>query len=139
MTVKKCPGCHYRIKSRDGWCKGCAGRLPKPLAERVESAQAALGQARDAAAAWLHAHPRISARELHVVSLAAQGMTDAEIAEQLGSTVDHVKDQLRQVGSRWGCRGRTQIVATAFRLGYLTVEQGPEALITEEHHACKTR
>lgn len=128
----KCPGCHYQIKRAETWCKGCGGRLPDALAKQVTEAETALAEARTAAADWLDHHPRISARELLVVSLAAQGLSDREIAERLGATVDHVKDQLRQVASRWGCRGRAQIVATAYRLRYLTVEEGPECLAVKE-------
>lgn len=131
-SVRKCPGCHYRIKAAEGWCRGCDGRLPADLATAVAEARAELDRALDDAGRWLHAHPRISARELQVVALAAQGLTDADIAARLSATTDHVKDQLRQVASRWGCRGRAQIVATAYRLRYLTVEEGPECLIVQE-------
>lgn len=124
MSVNKCPGCHYRIKAAEVWCAGCQGRLPAELAAAVADAQARVGKAEDAARRWLHAHPRVSARELEVLALVAQGLTDAQVAERLSATVDHVKDQLRQTADRWGCRGRANLVATAYRLGYLKVSTG---------------
>lgn len=131
-AVRKCPGCHYRVKAAEGWCAGCGGRLPESLANRVHEAEQALAAARAAAADWLHRHPRISPRELDVVRLVAEGLGDREIAERLGMGYDQVKDQLRQVAARWGCRGRAQIVATAFRLQYLAIEEGSECLTVQE-------
>lgn len=96
--------------------------MPVRLTQAVAAAEQALKTAVDAGQAWLREHPHATAREIEVIALAAQGLGNAEIAERLGCAVDQVKDALRQVSRRWGCQGRAHVVATAFRIGYLSVE-----------------
>lgn len=96
--------------------------MPSRLSQAVLTAQKTLQDAVAAGQEWLRQHPHATARETEVIALAAQGLGNADIAARLGMTVDQVKDLLRQVSRRWGCRGRAHVVATAFRLGYLRLE-----------------
>ena len=96
--------------------------MPARLAHAVTAAQKALEDAVAAGQEWLRQHPHATAREIEVIALAAQGLGNADIAARLGMTVDQVKDLLRQVSRRWGCRGRAHVVATAFRLGCLRLD-----------------
>jgi len=100
----------------------CARRMPADLASAVARAESELAAAVEAGETWLRQHPHASEREIQCIALASQGLGNAEIAERLGVSVDLVKDQFRQVSARWGCKGRANVVATAFRLGYLKLE-----------------
>lgn len=117
-----CPGCSHVIAAGAWWCGPCGSRMPSRLREAVTRAEAALGDARAAAVEWLGVHPHATRREVEVIALAAQGLPNDDIADRLSMTVDQVKDALRTVSRRWGCRGRAHVVATAFRLGYLQLE-----------------
>ncbi len=61
----------------------------------------------------------LSARELEVVSLVAEGLTDAEIAERLGIRPRTVSTHLTSVYNKFGVRSRTQAVREAQRRGLL--------------------
>ena len=125
-----CPGCHHTIAADASWCDPCGNRMPARLREAIRSADAALAAAYSAAIEWLGAHPHATSREIEVIALAAQGLANDEIADRLAVTVDQVKDSLRQVSRRWGCRGRAHVVATAYRIGYLRLEI-PKGVITK--------
>lgn len=125
-----CPGCSHRIAADARWCVPCGRRMPAELRDAVTAAEAAVGSAVVAAVDWLGAHPHATAREIEVMALAAQGLENEEIAARLHISTDQVKDALRTVSRRWGCRGRAHVVATAFRLGYLHLEI-PKGVITK--------
>lgn len=95
--------------------------MPADLASAVRRAQASLDLAVDAGRRWLDTHPQVSGRDLDVVELAAQGLSNDDIAARLDLSVHTVKDHFRRMSTRWGCTGRAHVVATAFRLGYLRV------------------
>lgn len=122
----RCPGCSHPIARVETWCHTCDRRLPKELRHEVVTADRALRAAVAEAIVWLGEHPHASGRELEIISRAAQGMENEAIAKELHLSVHTVRDHWRRVMARWGCANRTQVVATAFRLGYLTVEDGPE-------------
>lgn len=124
MTGRRaaCPGCGHTIAAAARWCVPCWRRLPSRLQQAVTAADTAAQSAVEAALEWLGAHPHATRREIEVIALAAQGLSNGEIAERLAVTVDQVKDALRQVSRRWGCRGRAHVVATAYRIGYLRLE-----------------
>jgi len=63
----------------------------------------------------------ISAREHEVLSLAASGLTDAQIAHALVVSVKTVKNHLRSVYAKLGTRNRTGAVVTALRHGLITL------------------
>lgn len=122
----RCPGCSHPISRVETWCNPCDLRLPKHLRSNVVTADRELRAAVAEATTWLEAHPHASDREVEIISRAAQGMENETIAKELHLSVHTVRDHWRRVMSRWGCTNRTQVVATAFQLGYLSVEDGPE-------------
>ncbi len=63
----------------------------------------------------------LSAREFEVVSLVARGLTDAEIADQLGIRARTVSTHLTSVYNKFGVRSRTQAVLEAGRRGLLAI------------------
>jgi len=63
--------------------------------------------------------PRLSARELDVVRLAAQGHTNAAIATMLYVSVETVKTLLKRAKEKLDTRDRTHTVYRAFTLGLL--------------------
>ncbi|MHC8316124.1 LuxR C-terminal-related transcriptional regulator [Pseudomonas sp. LB3P31] len=69
--------------------------------------------------AALEANP-LSARELEVLGLIAQGDSNQQIAEQLFISLHTVKTHARRIHSKLGVERRTQAVATAKKLGLIT-------------------
>lgn len=63
----------------------------------------------------------LSAREHEVLSLAASGLTDAQIADSLCLSAKTVKNHLRSVYTKLGARTRTSAVVVAVRQGLLTL------------------
>lgn len=51
---------------------------------------------------------RLSGRELEVLTLAARGMRDSQIAAELCVAETTVKSHLRHVYDKWGARNRTE-------------------------------
>lgn len=54
--------------------------------------------------------PELTAREAQVLQLVADGLSDKEIATQLGTAVSTVKNQLAAVYTKWRVRSRTEAV-----------------------------
>lgn len=64
----------------------------------------------------------LSPRQLDILRLAANGLTDAAIAHLLGLSLHTVRDQWRWgIKPRLGAIDRTNAVALAFAAGLLTV------------------
>lgn len=124
--LKRCPGCDHPISTQELWCNPCDLRLPKDLRHQVVQADRALRAAAAEAIVWLGEHPHATDREIDIIARAAQGQENEDIASELGLSVHTVRDHWRRVMARWGCGNRTQVVATAFRLGYLSIGDGPE-------------
>jgi predicted ATPase/DNA-binding CsgD family transcriptional regulator len=61
--------------------------------------------------------PRLSPRERQLISLVAQGRTDAEIADQLYITVRTVSSHLDRIRDKTGCRRRADITRLALCAG----------------------
>ncbi len=64
---------------------------------------------------------QITLRELAVLSLMAEGFTNAEISEQLLITVRTVKHHSASVRRKLGARTPAHAVALGYRLGLLSV------------------
>ena len=72
--------------------------------------------------------PKPSQRELELLSLMADGLTDAEIAEKLSISAKTMRGRLHALRMKMHARTRTHAVAIAFRRGLLEVERrGREA------------
>lgn len=60
-----------------------------------------------------------SGRELEVLTLVADGLTNAEIAAELVISIDTVKTHVRHLIDKLGATGRPHLVANGFRRGHL--------------------
>ena len=94
-----------------------------PLADLVRALEAAL-----AGGSYLDpalqrdgiASGKLTARELDVLRLLAEGLQHEEIGRRLGISSETVRTHLRKASDRLGATTRTQAVATALRLGLIT-------------------
>lgn len=62
---------------------------------------------------------KLTARELDVLTLLAEGLQHEEIGRRLGISSETVRTHLRKACDRLGAATRTQAVATALRLGLI--------------------
>ena len=67
--------------------------------------------------------PPLSDREFEVLKLAAEGLSNKEIAERLGLSVWTVQTHLGHVFEKLGTRSRTQAVVRGLRAGWLRLDQ----------------
>jgi len=67
--------------------------------------------------------PKPSQRELELLELMADGLTDAEIAEKLSISAKTMRSRLHALRMKMQARTRTHVVAIAFRRGLLTVDR----------------
>jgi DNA-binding CsgD family transcriptional regulator len=81
---------------------------PEPAADGTEA-----GSAMDGAAGLA----RLSPRERELVTLVAQGRTDAQIAGQLYITVRTVGSHLDRIRDKTGCRRRADLTRLALSAG----------------------
>lgn len=63
---------------------------------------------------------RLSARELEVLTLIAQGLENTEIARKLGVSEETVKSHVRRLLSKLQVRSRAHAVSVGFRQGLLS-------------------
>jgi DNA-binding CsgD family transcriptional regulator len=61
--------------------------------------------------------PRLSPRERELITLVAQGRTDAQIAAQLYITVRTVTSHLDRIRDKTGCRRRADLTRLALSAG----------------------
>jgi DNA-binding CsgD family transcriptional regulator len=86
---------------------------PEPELERPS----ADGATADGAAPPAPGLTRLSPRERELVTLAAQGRTDAQIAAQLYITVRTVSSHLDRIRDKTGCRRRADLTRLALTAG----------------------
>ena len=94
-----------------------------PLADLVRALEAALAGGLYIDPALQHdtaAAGKLTARELDVLRLLAEGLQHEEIGRRLGISSETVRTHLRKASDRLGATTRTQAVATALRLGLIT-------------------
>lgn len=70
----------------------------------------------------LEAGEKLSTRELEVLKLAARGMSNKDIAKELGLSLRTVKGHLAETFSKLMVGSRTEAVITGLQAGFLTLE-----------------
>ena len=93
-----------------------------PLADLVRALESARAGVRYIDPALSQSAPgaTLTARELDVLRLLAEGLHHEQIGSRLGITSETVRSHLRKASDRLGARTRTQAVATALRLGLIS-------------------
>jgi DNA-binding NarL/FixJ family response regulator len=104
----------HRIASRLG-----AEPLAAEAAAALEGAGASLEEHLGARAAARHAQAGLSRRELEVMRLVAEGLTNRQIAEQLVLSTRTVDMHVRNILTKLRCRTRTEAAGRAAELGLL--------------------
>ena len=66
--------------------------------------------------------PELSSRELQVLKLIVEGLSNKEIAAALSVTESTVKNHVNSVLSKLNVRDRTQAATTALRRGIATLD-----------------
>ncbi|WP_454118886.1 response regulator [Microbacterium lacticum] len=90
---------------------------PRVAKELVTSVQAGSGTV----ARELGRDEELTERELEVVTLLAQGMSNAEIASSMFVSEATVKSHLGRITAKWGVRDRIQVLIRATQLGLVTL------------------
>ena len=74
------------------------------------------------------APPQITARQREVLELLLDGLSNRDISQRMGLSVDTVKDHLGGIMRALGVQTRTQAVLAAARFGYRSSPPGPLGL-----------
>lgn len=64
---------------------------------------------------------RLSTRELEILLLAAHGMSDADMSQQLSISPRTVASHMRSIREKLCAKNRTHLIAIALRLGILAL------------------
>jgi DNA-binding NarL/FixJ family response regulator len=95
------------------------------LAQRPEVGRRVLEAfARMSARGAARPDPKLSERDLHILSCAANGMTNQQIGREIGMSEHTVKASISRMLNRLGLRHRTEAVVLAIRQGWI---QSPTA------------
>jgi DNA-binding NarL/FixJ family response regulator len=70
--------------------------------------------------------PKLTERELSILGLAAEGMTNQQIGRSLGVSEHTIKGSISHILARLGLRHRTEAVVHAMRNGWITPASGHE-------------
>ena len=70
----------------------------------------------------------LSYRETEVLRLAASGMSNKDIAQQLFLTVRTVKAHLANIFNKMGCGSRTDAIVKGLKEGYITLDDIPSGM-----------
>jgi DNA-binding CsgD family transcriptional regulator len=70
----------------------------------------------------------LTTRQIHIVELIAEGMSNKEIADAILTTEDTVKTHIRRAFRKMNAKDRAHLVALAFRVGVLKLDghDGPD-------------
>ena len=113
----------HHARALDG---GAAGFLPKvtPAEEIVDAIRTVHRGGRVFPTHVLHSARRAprppTPRELDLLTLVAEGVSNDELAERLGLRPKTIEGTLRRLFERYGCENRTQLARFAMRQGWLT-------------------
>lgn len=114
----------------------CAGRpVPAPPARTAPTTTPTIDAPRPAAAVPKTQHPRVrspmrddlTAREVQVLTLITQGLSNAEVGEELGLSINSIKTHVRTAYQKIGVCRRTQAVAWGLEHGLLDLPAGAAA------------
>ncbi len=97
----------------DGLTAMLAGGGGLGAADHVPSSQKAVGP-------LVPGYQQLSPRELEVIGLVAQGLSNREVGDSLGLTENTVKWNLRQLFQKLGARRRSQAVQRAREIGFIS-------------------
>jgi DNA-binding CsgD family transcriptional regulator len=64
---------------------------------------------------------QLSPRQIQCIKLIAEGLSDAEIAFQLGISTETVREYIEIARVKYGAKRRIQLVLAAIRDGYFTI------------------
>jgi len=79
------------------------------------------------------AHPfDLTDRQVEILTLVAEGMSNAEIGKRLWIVEDSVRSHLRRMAKRMGCGDRAGMVALGFRTGVLKLPDETIVRLAEE-------
>ena len=70
------------------------------------------------------AGPTLTARDVELIGLVADGLSDDEIGRTLGITSKSVEAHISRIFTRTGIRSRTELATTAIRNGWLDLPGG---------------
>jgi DNA-binding NarL/FixJ family response regulator len=93
------------------------------LAQRARSEALSLADASPSASEKAQTAQPFSPREYQVLSLAAQGLTNKEIAFRLGISERTVQFHVNSIFNKTATNSRTEAVALALRQGWLTLKE----------------
>lgn len=74
----------------------------------------------------VNAAEHLTRRELEVLKLAARGMSNRDIADELGVALRTVKSHLEAIFSKMGVRSRIEAVLEALKRGWFSIEEQEE-------------
>jgi DNA-binding NarL/FixJ family response regulator len=93
-----------------------ARRLALNQRYRSPTVQAAIGAQRQNTL-WRDATPDLTPRELDMVELMVEGLSDRQIAERLGVSYETARSHGKNLRQKLGCKTRSEAVAKLLRLG----------------------
>lgn len=93
------------------------------LAQRARSEALSLADAYQSATEQAQIDHPFSPREYQVLALAAQGLTNKEIAYRLGISERTIQFHVNTIFNKTGANSRTEAVALALRKGWLSTER----------------
>jgi DNA-binding NarL/FixJ family response regulator len=73
---------------------------------------------------WRDQPPDLNARELEIVDMLVQGLSDREIAEQLVVSYETARSRSKVLRRKLGASSRAQVVAKAVQLGLARLGAG---------------
>jgi DNA-binding NarL/FixJ family response regulator len=111
-------------RGADGWVS-----MSKHAAELVSAVELiAAGKSHEEQHDWIGQEAGLSPREVEVLALVTQGMSNQEISDRLFLTINTLKSHIRQAYKKIGVGSRAQAVAWCMQHGFAPPDQsGPAA------------
>lgn len=106
-------------RGADGWVSMSNHALE--LVEAIE--RVAEGKPQDEQSDWIGHEAGLSPREVEVLSLVTQGMSNQEISDRLFLTINTLKSHIRQAYKKIGVSSRAQAVAWCMQHGFAPPDQ----------------